>query len=63
VTQLQLQLEIATLPSHMSSVDLDLFGQLSVFLIEPSPTCRTHQSLIAALTAAHTLVALRQFLE
>ena len=28
------QLEIATLPSHMSSVDLDPFGQLSVFLIE-----------------------------
>jgi hypothetical protein len=34
VTQLQLQLEIATLPSYMSSVDLDPFGQLSVFFIE-----------------------------
>jgi hypothetical protein len=34
VTQLQLQLEIATLPSYISSVDLDPFGQLSVFLIE-----------------------------
>jgi hypothetical protein len=31
---IQLQLEIATLPSYMSSVDLDPFGQLSVFLIE-----------------------------
>ena len=34
VTQLQLLLEIATLPSYMGSVDLDPFGQLSVFLIE-----------------------------
>ena len=34
LSQLQLQLEIATLPSYISSVDLDPFGQLSVFLIE-----------------------------
>jgi hypothetical protein len=27
-------LEIATLPSYVRSVDLDPFGQLSVFLIE-----------------------------
>jgi hypothetical protein len=34
VTQLQLQLEIATLPSYINSVDLDPFGRLSVFLTE-----------------------------
>jgi hypothetical protein len=34
VTQLQLQLEIVTLPSYISWVDLDPFGQLSVFLTE-----------------------------
>jgi hypothetical protein len=60
--QLQLQLEIATLPSYMNLVDLDPFGQLSVFLIECRAQLPAHQGLIAALTAAHTL-ATRQFLE
>jgi hypothetical protein len=57
--RLQLRLEIATLPSYMSSVDLDSFGQLSVFLSSAEPSSRTHQSLIAALAAVRTLAALQ----
>jgi hypothetical protein len=63
--RLQLRLEIATLPSYMSSVDLDPFGQLSVFLIE----CRAkfpHPSKFdrCPRRSAHRgCVATRQFLE
>jgi hypothetical protein len=63
--RLQLRLEIATLPSYMSSVDLDSFGQLSVFLIE----CRAkfpHPSKFdrCPRRSVHLgCVATRQFLE